>query len=430
MHPEFPMFDWFESLKTYGSKPGLHPVRGLLKLLKNPQLSYDSIHVTGTNGKGSSTAMIASILRESNYNVGVFTSPHLSKINESIKVNDQKITNSDMEKILAEIKEKCHLLQNNDVRHTTHFEVLVALAYTYFREKEVDIAVVEVGMGGRDDATNVIDSLASIVTNVSLEHTQWLGETIEKITENKASILNHNSILITATTQPPVIQKLQEVANKKNSSFLRVDNEYKIKPETQSLDKQQFSIQTPYRTLKHLSTPLLGEHQLRNAACAIAAVEAAQGKGYTITEENIHKGLASVYWPGRFEIMKKRPLIILDGAKDAAAIQALCSTIKQYLPCKHLITVLGISSDKAHSIMIESLSEITDHFILTEHRIESRTAKAVNLQVIAEKTGKTTEIATPIALAIEKAKKLARPESVILVTGSVFLIGEAREQLV
>ncbi len=427
MHPEMSNLDWFEYLKTYGSKPGLQTVRQLLKQLDDPQTHFQSIHVTGTNGKGSTTAMAASILQAAGYKTGMFTSPHLSGITESIQINRDSIPLQTMENILGTIRAQIETMLSQGIRHPTEFEVLVALAFTYFASEKIDVAVIEVGMGGRDDATNVINSMASIVTNISLEHTQWLGDTEEKIAEIKAGILKKDTELITAVTQPSILTLLQNIAAKKQSRLTHIGTDITITPETSSLEGQTFTVKTPTQTLTHLSTPLLGPHQRRNAACAIAAAEAAQRNGFKITPEAIYKGLYTVDWPGRFEVIEKNPLIILDGAKDAQAIKALIETVKEHLPEKRIITIVGISSDKNHQSMIQSLAEITDRFILTEHRVKNRTAKASDLEKIAETTGRPVKSITPVKEAIEYAKKDANPEDVILITGSVFLIGEARE---
>ena len=427
MHPEMSNLDWFEYLKTYGSKPGLKTVKQLLKLLDDPQSNFESIHVTGTNGKGSTTAMTASILQAAGYKTGMFTSPNLSNVNESIKVSNLNISDTAMETFLTTIREKINILNSQGFRHPTQFEVLVALAYSYFTAEGIDIAVIEVGMGGRDDATNVLNSFASIVTNVSLEHTQWLGDTVEEIAETKAGILNNSTVLITASTNPIVVSKLSEIAEQKNSALLQVGKDIEIIPESKNLQDQHFSVKTPTQTLTHLMIPLLGDHQLRNAACAIAAVEAAQKRGFQISVDSYRKGLAAVVWPGRFEIVEMSPTIVLDGAKDAYAILALVDTVKKYLPKRRVYTILSISSDKAHKSMIQSLAEITYEFILTEHRVRDRTAAAIDLEKIARKTGKPTKIIIPAQRAINETKKLVKPNDVVLVTGSVFLIGEARE---
>jgi len=427
MHPELSNLDWFEYLKTYGSKPGLHQIQQLLELLSNPQNSFRSIHVTGTNGKGSTTAITESILQAAGYKTGMFTSPYLSNINESIQINREPIPAQTMDTILGTIRNQVEIMLSQGIRHPTEFEILVVLAFTYFAREKVDVAVIEVGMGGRDDATNVIDSMASIVTNISLEHTQWLGDTEEKIAQIKAGILKKDTELVTAVTQPNIIALLRDIAAQNQSRFTHIGTDITITPETSSLEAQTFTVKTPTQTLSHLSTPLLGRHQRRNAACAIAAIEAAQRNGFKVPREAIYRGLSEVNWPGRFEIIQREPLIILDGAKDAQAIKALVETVKEYLPDRRITSIVGISSDKNHQSMIQSLAEVSERFILTEHRVRNRTSRAPDLERIAEKTGRPVESITPVEKAIQFAKQRAKPDDVILITGSVFLIGEARE---
>jgi len=419
--------EWFEYIKIFGSKPGLKPIKKLLKLLGDPQKNFESIHITGTNGKGSTTAISASIFQAAGYKVGMFTTPHLSKVTESIKVNNQDISVTRMNTIINAIREMIDYLLIQEIRHPTHFEVLVALAFVYFASQDVDIAVVEVGMGGRDDATNVLESMMSIITNVGLEHTKYLGKGLMKIAENKAGILKKGTVLISAVTQPQVIAKLESIVSKKQSKLLSIDKDYTIIPLDSNLKGQKFTIKTPKQTISNLKISLLGSHQLRNAACAIAAVETAQKKGFKIKQIDIQNGISTTMWPGRFEIVDKKPLTILDSAKDADAVKALIKTVKEYLPNKQVYTIIGISSDKNHESMIKSLAKITKQFILTEHRVQDRTAKATDLENIARETKKPTKIIIPVKEALKHIKQNTKPGDVILVTGSVFLIGEARE---
>lgn len=418
--------EWFEKTKQYGSKPGLGPIRQLLNTMGNPQDSFDSIQVTGTNGKGSTTAITASILDAAGYNVGMFTSPHLSRVTECIRVNGEEISGKTMDRCLGEIKNKIGSLTKQGTRHPTYFEILVALAYKYFQEENVQVAVIEVGMGGKLDATNVINNKVSIVTNISLEHTQWLGETLEEIAENKVGILRPRSVLITAETKPRIVSLLQKKAVETQSKFIQIDNDYLVTLETSTLEGQVFTLKTHKRLMKNLTIPLPGLHQLRNAICAIAAVESLETE-YELTQEDIREGLTTVSWPGRFEIIEKEPTIILDGAKDAEAVEALVDTIKNFYPKKEIITILGISSDKTHDEMIKNLAEITHQFIITEHRIKDRTTRAKDLEKFASTTGIPTRIIKPVNRAIEYAKENSTQGQLILITGSVFLIGEARE---
>jgi dihydrofolate synthase / folylpolyglutamate synthase len=427
MHPDSFNLQWFDYIKRYGSKPGLEAIKELLAALGGPQNSFDVIHITGTNGKGSTTAMTSSILKAAGYKTGMFTSPHLSSITESIKVNGIEISKLEMGTILGNIRDKINVLTAKDIRHPTQFEVLVAVAYTYFNQQGVKIAVIEVGMGGKSDATNVVNSIASIITNVSLEHKQWLGETVEEIAINKAGILKEKTVLITAVSQPKIISLLRSISNEKECTFISIEEDFRIIEGSADLRGQTFTLKTQSQTLTELTIPLLGPHQLINAACAIAAINVLNHDEYQINLQDIRNGLEKVSWPGRFEIMQQCPLFIIDGAKDPEAINSLVKTVKQYLPHRNIVCIFGVSSDKDYYLMISRLSEITENFIFTEHRVENRTTKARHLKELAEKIVKTSKIINPISKAIQYAEGLTKPNDVVLITGSVFLVGEARE---
>ena len=416
---------WWEETKKLGMKPGLESVKTLLRLLGNPQDEYKSVHVTGTNGKGSTAAMAASILRESGNRVGLFTSPHLSSWTESINVDGEDISVEEMEGILGAVRSKVDELDGLGVRHPTHFEVLVAACFLYFKERSVQYAVIEVGMGGRDDATNVIPSSVSVLTNVSLEHTTWLGETVEEIALVKAGILREGTAIVTAATQPEVISVLESVATEKNSELIRVGKDYVPIPSMIDLDCQGFHLMTPIGVINDLRIPLLGPHQLLNASCAVAAVRYFDDP--KISEDAIREGLKNVIWPGRFEIVARKPLVILDGAKDANATDRLKGTVKTYLPGLDVFTVIAISSDKDIGAMVRSLADVTGRFFITEHRVKARAATAEQVEDAVRKTGIPYEIVVPVHSAIETAMDIALEEDAILITGSVFLVGEARE---
>jgi dihydrofolate synthase/folylpolyglutamate synthase len=416
---------WWEDTKNLGSQPGLESIEVLLDLLGSPQNMFKSIHVTGTNGKGSTSAMAASILRASGYSVGLFTSPHLSSWTESIVVDGKKITEDEMSAVLGKVRVKAGELLSLGVRHPTHFEVLVAACFLYFKERGIEYAVIEVGMGGRDDATNVIPSNVSVLTNISLEHTAWLGDTVEKIAEVKSGILREGTALVTASILPEVIEVLEKITHEKNSNLIRIGVDYIPIPSKIDLSCQTFHISTPTGMINDLEIPLLGVHQVLNASCALAAIQ--QLNDQKISEDYIRAGLQSVVWPGRFEIIEKTPIVILDGAKDARAAQRLTETVKTVLPGLDLFTVISTSSDKDFDAMIRSLADITGRFIITEHRVKSRTATTEQIEEAVKKTGVPYEIVIPVHKAIDAAKSYALEEDAVLVTGSVFLVGEARE---
>jgi dihydrofolate synthase/folylpolyglutamate synthase len=417
--------EWWEETKKLGMRPGLDSIKTLLRLLGSPQDEYKSIHITGTNGKGSTSAMAASILRESGYRVGLFTSPHLSSWTESVNVDGDDISFEEMEDVLGAIRSKAEMLDGLGVRHPTHFEVLVAACFLHFKKRRVEYAVIEVGMGGRDDATNVIPSSVSVLTNVSLEHTVWLGDTVEKIAGIKAGLLREGTAMVTAAAQPEVINVLKTVATEKDSKLIRVGRDYIPIPSMIDLGSQGFHLVTPDGQINDLRIPLLGPHQVLNAACAVAAVCYLDDPN--ISEEAIREGLNKVKWPGRFEIVARKPLVILDGAKDAMAAERLKETVRTYLPGLDVFTVFGVSSDKDIGSMVGSLADVTGRFIITEHRVKVRTASAALIKEAVEKTGVPYEVVVPVHRALETALGMALETDVILIAGSVFLVGEARE---
>jgi dihydrofolate synthase/folylpolyglutamate synthase len=263
------------------------------------------------------------------------------------------------------------------------------------------------------------------LTNVSLEHTEWLGETVEEIAEVKSGILRQGTALVTASILPDVIKVLEKVTVEKVSQLIRVGVEYVPIPVKIDLNGQVFHLSTPTGMLENLEIPLLGIHQVLNASCAVAAIQFIDDK--MITEGSIREGLKTVVWPGRFEIMERRPLVILDGAKDTRAAQRLAETVKTYLPGLDLFTVISTSSDKDYDGMVKALAEVTGRFIITEHRVKSRTATAEQIEEAVKKTGIPYEISIPVHKAIDLAKSYALEEDAVLIAGSVFLVGEARE---
>jgi dihydrofolate synthase/folylpolyglutamate synthase len=417
--------EWWEETKKLGMRPGLDSIKTLLRLLGSPQDEYRSVHVTGTNGKGSTSAMAASILRESGHRVGLFTSPHLSSWTESVNVDGDDVSVENMDAVLGVVRSKVDELDGLGVRHPTHFEVLVAACFLYFKERRVDYAVIEVGMGGRDDATNVIPSSVSVLTNVSLEHTAWLGDTVEEIARVKAGILREGTAIVTAAAQPEVINVLETVAAEKDSKLIRVGQDYVPIPSMIDLGSQGFHLVTPDSQINDLRIPLLGIHQVLNAACAVAAVSYLGDP--KVNEGTIREGLRKVIWPGRFEIVARKPLVILDCAKDARAAERLKETVRTYLPGLDVFTVFGVSSDKDIGSMVRSLADVTGRFIITEHRVKARTASVAMIEEVVEKTGVPYEVVVPVHMAIESAKEMALESDVILIAGSVFLVGEARE---
>jgi len=422
------VIDWMFNIQRFGSKLGLKYISHLLGLIGNPHYRFKSIHVAGTSGKGSTTAMIASILEAAGYKVGMFTSPHLSSFNERIIVSRRQIPSEDVIRIVGGLKPLAEqMARDPNLRHPTFYEVITALAFTYFAEQEVDFAVLEVGMGGKLDATNVVRALVSVITNVSLEHTEVLGNTVLEIAEKKAGIIEKDGVLITATKDDEVFSLFSKICEQNNSKIFRVGMDILFKKLNSSLEGQSFKFNGLLNKFDEIFIPLLGEHQLLNAASAIGAVEALNFHGIKILREAIDNGLRSVSWPGRLEIMQRRPLVVLDCAKDSEAARAVKEALLGYFSYERLIAVVSISSDKNIPEMIEHFSQVVDHFVITSHRVMGRAAKPSLIAKEVEKHSKSYEIVTGVKDAVKEAIEQASDSDMVIILGSVFLVGEARE---
>ena len=419
--------EWLFSIRRLGAERTLEPVYGLLKPLGDPYKSFKSIHVTGTNGKGSTSAMIASILRAAGYKVGLFTSPHLMEFTERIVVDGEQIPRADVVRLielLRPIVEELH--REPEPVRPLFFDIVTAMAFKYFEEVGVDFAVLEVGMGGRLDATNVVQPLVSVITNVSLEHTEVLGNTVLEIAREKGGIIKPGGVLVTATQDDEVYALFKEICGRLGSRIFRVGKEITFRKVRSSLEGQSLSIKG-LRGSYDLFTPLLGDHQLLNASAAVGAVEALSFSGVDVPAEAIARGLREVRWPGRLEVMQRRPLVVLDSAKDVEAMRALKEAVKNFSH-KKLIAVVSISSDKNIPLMIGYLTEVTDRFIVTTHSVMGRAAGPSVIVDEVTRHGKPCEVVSGVDEAVDRALSLAGEDDMVLVTGSVFLVGEARRR--
>jgi dihydrofolate synthase/folylpolyglutamate synthase len=420
--------EWLFGIQRFGSKLGLVNIRHLLGQLGDPQESFKSIHITGTSGKGSTTAMISSILHATGHRVGMFTSPHLSSFTERIRVNGEPIPPGEVVRIVDEIRPHVEeMAETEGLRHPTFFEVITGIAFKYFSEQGVDFAVLEVGMGGRLDATNVVQSLVSVITNVSLEHTYVLGDTVLEIAEKKAGIIKKGGVLITATEDDAVYDLFSDICKEEGSRIFRVGGDIRFKKLRANLEGQWFQYNGLSHRLGELFIPLIGRHQLVNASTAVGAIEALGLHSIQIPEEAIVKGLRRVSWPGRLEVMQESPLVVLDSAKDTEAARAARDAILEEFTYNRLIAVVSISSDKNIPEMIGHLAQIVDHFIVTTHRVMGRAAEPSVITGEVEKHSRSYQIIPSVKDAVEAAVEMAEENDMVIVVGSVFLVGEARE---
>lgn len=421
--------DWLFQVRRFGPDRTLDPSLRLAELLGNPQNHFKAIHVAGTNGKGSTSAMIASILHSAGYRVGLYTSPHLERFTERIVVDGKEISEEDVVRLTNLIRPLVEKLKEEPERiHPLFFDIVTAIGFRYFEERHVDFAVIEVGMGGRLDATNIVQPLVSVITNISLEHTQVLGDTILKIAYEKAGIIKPCSVLITATQDDSVYAFFEETCKRLNTEIHRVGGDIIFRRLEGDLHGQSFEV-NGLKGSYSLYTSLLGGHQLYNAATAVGAVEALSHSNIDVSETAIARGFADVRWPGRLEVMQEHPLVVLDSAKDAEAMRALAEAVVD-LPHEKLVAVVSISGDKNIPEMIRNLSMVVDRFIVTSHKVMGRSAERERIGKQAERMGKPWESVERVEDAVDRALTLVGVDDMILVTGSVFAVGEARRRWV
>ncbi|MCC6501521.1 MAG: bifunctional folylpolyglutamate synthase/dihydrofolate synthase [Deltaproteobacteria bacterium] len=414
------VIDYLYGLEKHGIKPGLDRVRTLLETLGSPQDSFRSIHVAGTNGKGSVCAMTASVLREAGLKTGLYTSPHLSKFNERISVSGKTITGKELVDAAVEVKaasEKAGLTE------LTFFEFTTAMAFLYFRRKKVDFAVIETGMGGRLDATNLVLPMVSVITNIDFDHTAWLGSTIKEIASEKAGIIKPGVPVVTGVEQKEALRVIQAKAKEEASPIYLMGKDFHAGAD----DRGHLAYSGISGPLTGVNISLHGPHQMKNAAISLAAIELLRAREVNIPEKAIRSGLRSASWPGRFEILSKRPLIVLDGAHNpsgALTLKAALGSLKK----KRLILVVGIMSDKEIDGILKELVPSSDILIATAPAGERAADPGVIMEA-ASKYASLTMSAPTVKEACKKALSLAQKSDCVCVAGSLFTVGEARDFL-
>lgn len=401
-------------LQKYGIKFGLSKTSNLLKAFGNPHRGQKYIHIGGSNGKGSVAAMLESILLRSGLKVGFYSSPHLVRFLERFRINGQEMA---PEKAAGIATELMHVITPG--HPPTFFEVTTAMALIYFAREKVDIAIMEVGMGGRLDATNVIRPLVSAITNISLEHQFFLGSRLMDIAKEKAGIIKRGVDLVTAATQPSVIRLFESLCEQKKAPFWRVGRDVRYRS-----DEKGFHYYGLRRNFKGLELALKGQFQNRNAALSLAVIELLEGKGFKLSSHDIAEGLKDVSWPGRMQVISREPLIILDGAHNPNAIKALARSITCGFAYKRLILVIGVMEDKDIAKIMRGILPIADYVIYTRP-IYYRAASPERLLKEASPLRKPGKVVPLLSKALDMARAMARPKDMVLVSGSLFTVGEA-----
>ena len=409
----------------------LENMRKLAEALGHPERRVPGVLVAGTNGKGSTSATLASILRVAGYETGLYTSPHLIRPNERIRLNDEIISDAEFAEMHARVEQAANALARSGElqSHPSFFEMLTAMAFEYFASVGVDIVVLEVGMGGRLDATNIAEPLLSVITDVALDHMEWLGDTIGKIAYEKAGIIHSNGVLVTLPQHPEANEMIGRVAMERNARG--VSAAQYVPPVSPGADRAGDSLTRTHYPLTVIGeqitvdSPLVGRHQLRNIALAIAAAEELNKSfGFEISARDIERGIRETNWQGRFQVIPGEPTVILDVAHNPAGAWALRSTVSEYCEGRTLTLVFGAMRDKAIEEMAQILFPIADQVIAT--KVENpRAAAPEDIAAQAHSIGVEVVVEPDLGKALALAKSKTPANGVIVITGSVYLVGAA-----
>jgi dihydrofolate synthase/folylpolyglutamate synthase len=401
----------------------------LLDRLGNPHLKAKTIHIAGSKGKGSIAAMTASVLAKAGYNTGLYTSPHLHFYNERIRVNNRLISNDEIAELVARIKPEVEVINGAAIfGKLTTFEVTTALGFVYFAQKKVDFQVIEVGLGGRLDATNVVKPDVCVITPISYEHTDMLGNTLTAIASEKAGIIKQNSVVVSSPQTEEADAAINEACQKRNVKLIRVGKDITYKSTGFSDSQQSLVVNGRLHNYK-FTIPLLGQYQLSNAATAIAALEVLMEKGNNIHSRNIVQGMKEVNWEARLQVISRHPLIVVDGAHNQDSAQKLKLALEQYFDFEKAILVIGISSDKDLSGIVKELAPVFPKVIVTRSR-HPRAMATAPIAAEFRKHGIDAEQTEDISTALPLALKLAGEKDMICVTGSLFIAAGAIEQAI
>ncbi len=411
--------DYLYGLERHGIIFGLVNIRNILNSLGNPHEKMRLIHIGGTNGKGSTAAMIQSILSRCGYRVGLYTSPHLISFTERIRIDDREITESEVVRLTERIR---GAVGEGRIPETfTFFDFTTAMALLYFVEAGVDLAILEVGLGGRLDSTNIVDPLLAIITNISLEHRDYLGDTLEEVAREKAGIIKEGRALVTAATQPKVVDLFRRVCLEKKVPFFRVGHDFRWR----RAGFRRFHYHGRKLNLPNLELKLAGRHQIVNATTALGAVETFGTNGYRIGDEAIYEGLRGVQWWGRLEVVMESPTVLLDGAHNPDAAKRLREALVEECSYERLLLALGIMSDKDYRRIISILVPLAEMTILCKPRCERALPPQVLLNEV-KRIGKRGKVVEDVGEAVQDLLSMASERDLICITGSFYTIGEAK----
>lgn len=407
-----------------GRKHNLKRMYALLDELGNPQKEMKYIHIAGTNGKGSTSSFLLSILETAGYRVGLFTSPHLEKIHERIRINNVLISDEDWIQLTKKVASAVTKIEAETGESLYAFEILTAGAFLYFSTQKSDLVLLEVGIGGRLDATNTIDeSLVSVITSIGLDHVKMLGDTVEKIAQEKVGILKERGELVTFSPSESVDRLFKQAAKEKKAQYSTVQED-KIHLVKTTQNRQVFD----YKDMHTLSIQARGYHQIQNAVLAIEVTEKLIEKGYHISEEALRRGLATASWPGRWEQISESPLAFLDGAHNQPATAALIATIKELFPNQKVTFILGMMEDKDYESMVDAVLPLANKF-LTLSPESDRAVKGSRMGTLLQERGFKAQALSSASEVLEYIDTRADKDEVIIVFGSLYLVGNIKREI-
>jgi dihydrofolate synthase/folylpolyglutamate synthase len=410
----------FYALKRFGIKLGLDVIAELLHRMLDPHRRFATVHVAGTNGKGSVTAFLSSILREAGYHTGAYTSPHLVRFNERIAVNGWPIRDDDVMRIYYEIKPHMDAMAAiSPTKQPTFFEVSTAMAFQHFADSKADIAVVEAGLGGRHDATSVLEPEVSVLTRIDLDHTDHLGRSVTRIAREKSGIIKTGRPV--ATLEQPGLEEIESRCRVTGSPLLVVGRDIQFERRPTASGSQRVRFEDGERGLE-VEVPLRGAHQAENAAIAYAAVKQLRERDWTITNDHVRRGFANARLRGRMETLHEKPLVLVDGGHNPSASRAVAAALPEIVGDRKVTLVFGVMGDKDLGAMVDALRPITRRVVTV--RSESRRGRDAE-EVAAAFHGLEVEVIPDVGQALRKTIEDAAEDEVVLVTGSLIVAGEA-----
>ena len=407
---------YISGVAFFGSKPGLSRIRELLEKLGNPQKGMKFVHIAGTNGKGSCAAMTASVLKAAGYKTGLYTSPYLYRFNERMQINGRQIDDDVLAEIVSRVKPAAEAMED----HPTEFELMTAAALLWYAQENCDAVVLEVGLGGRFDATNIIDAPeCAVIMNIGLDHTAVLGDTVEQIAFEKAGIIKKGVPVVLFQQSESVTDVVRRRCEEEGAS-LRIPDFSQIRSEFDSLYGQSFTYKGEAYAL-----PLLGAHQLKNAATVLEVVGVLREKGWKLEQTDVEHGLYAVSWPGRFELLSDEPLFVVDGGHNPQCAQTVAENLLRYFPDKRRILLLGILKDKDYGGLTDILDPVADEYLC----ITPGSFRALPAEELAEhlkRYGKPVTVCGSIKDGVTAALERSDADSVVCAVGSLYSVGEIR----